>query len=342
MKNTSVTIADIAAKLDVNRATVSRALKNDPRISEATRKRVEKTAKLLNYRRNNLASALRSGKSKLIGVLIPSAEINFFGSVVHGMETVAAAKGYNVLLFQSNEDPEFEKKGLEAFVHARVEGVLVSIAKNTRDYTHFEELNRSGTPLVFFDRAVEKLGAPFVVANDFQGGYDATTHLITQGFKRIAHITGPQHLEIFSNRLKGYKKALKDHNIPFDPELICKGDVSIEAGRKGMAYFWSLKKKPDALFAVEDFTALGALKALKELKVKVPQDFGVVGFANEGFGEHVSPSLSSVDQQTVLMGKKAMELLLEMTTNHSIAVKEKQKIVIDPVLVFRESSVRKK
>lgn len=340
MKNTSVTIADMAKKLDVDRATVSRALKNDPRISEATRKKVNKLATQLNYRRNNLASALRSGKSHSIGVMIPSAEINFFGSVVHGIESIAAANGYNVLLFQSNEDPEFEKRGLEAFHNARVDGILVSIAKNTKDYTHFENVRKGGIPLVFFDRSVDKLQVPAVVANDFQGGYDATTHLIQQGFKRIAHITGPQHLEIFSNRLKGYKQALKDKHIPFDPDLVHKGDVSIEAGKKGIEYLLSLKKKPDALFAVEDFTALGALKALKEKKIKVPQEFGVVGFANEGFGEHISPSLSSFDQQTVVMGKKALGLLLETIKSGDLAVQEKQKIVIDTVPVFRESSVR--
>ncbi|MBO9573816.1 MAG: LacI family DNA-binding transcriptional regulator, partial [Chitinophagaceae bacterium] len=220
MKNTSVTIADLAAKLEVDRATVSRALNNDPRISEATRKKVNKLATQLNYRRNNLASALRSGKSNSIGVMIPSAEINFFGSVVHGIESVAAANGYNVLLFQSNENPEFEKKGLKAFSNARVDGVLVSISKNTKDYSHFEELNKRGIPLVFFDRSVDKLNTSAVVVNDFQGGYEATKHLIEQGFTKIAHISGPQHLEIFSNRMKGYKQALKDNNITFNPEWI--------------------------------------------------------------------------------------------------------------------------
>lgn len=340
MKNSSVTIADIAKKLSVDRATVSRALNGDSRISAATRRRVSKLAAQLNYKRNNLASALRSGKSKSIGVMIPSAEINFFGSVVHGIESVATANGYNVLLYQSNESPVFEKKGLEAFFNARVDGVLVSIAKNTKDYTHFEELRKQEIPLVFFDRSVNKLNTSAVVVNDLQGGYEATSHLIQQGFKRIAHIAGPQHLEIFSSRLKGYKQALKENNIQFDPSLIYKGDVSIESGRKGIEYFFSLKKKPDALFAVEDFTALGALKELKARKINVPKEFGVIGFANEGFGEHISPSLSSFDQQTVLMGKKASELLLEIIEGGTVDIQQTQKIVIDPLPVFRESSVR--
>jgi len=338
---TTVTIADIAEKLNVNRATVSRALKNDSRISEAMRLKVNKLATKLNYRRNNLASALRSGRSYSIGVMIPSAEINFFGRVVHGIESVAAANGYNVLIFQSNESPAFEKKGLEAFKHARVDGILVSLAKNTRDYTHFEDVRKEGTPIVFFDRAIAKSRMGSVVANDFQGGFDATKHLIQQGFKRVAHISGPQHLEIFSNRFAGYKQALKDHQIIYDPTLVYKGDVSIEAGRKGINYFWSLKKKPDALFAVEDFTALGALKELKEKNIRVPKDFGVVGFANESFGEHIAPSLSSFDQQNVLMGKKALELLLDTINERSTSVDHVQKIVIDPLPVFRESSTRK-
>lgn len=335
-----VTIADIARKLSIAPATVSRALNGHPAISEKTRKLVEKTARKLQYRRNNIASSLRSGKSNLIGVIIPSAEINFFGSVVHGIEKLANEKGYNVLIYQSNESREQEKKGLETFVHARVDGILVSIAKDTTDYSHFLHIKEQGIPIVFFDRAKEELDFPSVVVDDFRGGYDATVALLTQGYKRIAHIPGPSHMDVFNNRLLGYQAALKAHGIPFDPQLVVEGYVSIESGQKATQQLMNLPEPPDAIFAVEDFTALGALKQLKAMGKRVPQDVGVVGFANELFGEHITPSLTTFDQQTVTMGREATGLLLQLLERDTQTVTQ-QKIMLEPLAVIRESSQRK-
>ncbi|MGN6415846.1 MAG: LacI family DNA-binding transcriptional regulator [Pseudobacter sp.] len=336
-----VTIADIARKLSIAPATVSRALNGHPAISDKTRKLVEKTARKLQYKRNNIASSLRSGKSNLIGVIIPSAEINFFGSVVHGIEKLANEKGYNVLIYQSNESHEQEKKGLEAFLHARVDGVLVSIAKDTTDYSHFTDLREQGIPLVFFDRAREELQIPSVVVDDLKGGYAATELLLTQGYTRISHISGPQHIDVFRNRLLGYKNALKAHKIAFDPQLVVEGYVSIESGQQATRQLMALPEPPDAIFAVEDFTALGALKQLKALEKRVPQDVGVVGFANELFGEHITPSLTSFDQQTVLMGKEATGLLLQLLESREKTI-TKQTIMLEPLPVIRDSSQRKK
>lgn len=336
-----VTIADIARKLSIAPATVSRALNGHPAISEKTRKLVEKTARKLQYKRNNIASSLRSGKSNLIGVIIPSAEINFFGSVVHGIEKLANEKGYNVLIYQSNESWEQEKKGLEAFLHARVDGILVSIAKDTTDYSHFLDIREQGIPVVFFDRAKEELDIPSVVVDDFRGGYDATVELLTQGYKRIAHIPGPMHMDVFKNRFLGYQAALKSYDIPFDPLLIAEGYVSIESGQKATEQLMKLPNPPDAIFAVEDFTALGALKQLKAMGKRVPQDVGVVGFANELFGEHITPSLTTFDQQTVTMGREATGLLLQLLESDTKTI-TKQKIMLEPLAVIRESSQRKK
>ena len=161
------TIIDIARELNTTPATVSRALSNHPGISEKTKQTVQLTASKLNYKRNRIASSLRSGKTHVIGVIIPSAEINFFGSVVHGIESVANSNGYNVLLFQSNESREFEAKGLETFLTARVDGILVSLAKDTIDYSHFMEIKKRGIPLVFFDRTADDLGIDSVVIDDY-------------------------------------------------------------------------------------------------------------------------------------------------------------------------------
>ena len=340
--NYKVTISDIARELNITPATVSRALSNHPAISEKTKESVQKTAKRLNYKRNRIASSLRSGKTQVIGVMIPSAEISFFGSVVHGIESIANLNGYNILIYQANENSDHEIKGIETFLSARVDGILASIAKNTTDYSHYLDVKARNIPLVFFDRANEELGIPSVVVDDYKGAFLATEHLIHKGYRHIAHIAGPPHIKIFSDRLKGYLAALKAHDILPDNGLIYQGDLSIESGKEAIKYFYGKPGFPDAFFAVEDFTALGAIKELKDKKIKVPEEVGIVGFANEHFSEHITPSLSTVDQQTVLMGKESFKLLLELINNMKTGKAGRKKVVLEPIPVFRESSAGKK
>src|SRR6476469_155904 len=335
-----VTIQDLAAQLNLTTATVSRALNNHPRISENTKKAVTELAEKMNYRRNRIASSLRSGKTHTIGVIIPSAEINFFGSVVHGIESIANTSGYSILLYQSNESTEYEKKAIETFMDVRVDGVLASIAKETQDVSHYLELKKKGIPLVFFDRSKDMVNVPSVIIDDFKGGYIATEHLLQQGYKRIAHITGPLHLKIFNDRLNGYKSALHAAGMEVDESLIYNGNVSIQAGKDAMDYFFSLAEPPDGIFAVEDFTALGVIKAAKEKNIAIPGQLGVIGFANELFDEHITPSLSSIDQQTVLMGKEAFKLLLELIYEKEDVQLKKVNIVLEPIARFRESSLK--
>lgn len=338
--NLEITITDIAKELNTTPATVSRALNNHPSISVKRKKIVLETAARLKYKRNKIASSLRLGQSGIIGVIIPSAEINFFGSVVHGIESIATNSGYNVLIYQSNESREYEAKGIETFLSARVDGIMVSIAKNTTEYSHFIAAKATNIPIIFFDRANSDLGIHSVVIDDYKGAFMATEHLIEQGYKRIAHISGPPHLKIFSNRLNGYIGALKANNIQIDNELIYQGNVSIEAGREAIRHFLKMAHPPDAVFAVEDFTALGAIKELKEKGIKIPDDFGVIGFANEAFGEHVTPTMSTIDQQTIEMGKESFRLLLQLINNPGNLTLN-QEVVLDPIPFFRNSSLRK-
>ncbi len=337
-----ITIADIAKKLNTTSATVSRALNDHPAISTKTKKRVLQAAEKLKYRRNSIASSLRSGQTGIIGVIIPSAEINFFGSVVHGIENMANQHGYNVLIYQSNESWEHEQKGIETFLNARVDGIMLSMAKEKNDHTHFINAKHTKTPMVFFDRANDELDIDSVLIDDHKGAFIATIHLIEQGYKHIAHITGPQHLNIFKARLEGYKAALKAGHLNFDPLHVYKGDVSIEAGRAAIKKFMELDNPPDAVFAVEDFTALGAIKELKEQNIRIPEDFGVIGFANENFGEHITPSLSTIDQQTVNMGKEAFKLLIKLIEEKGNEKTVVQKKILEPVAIFRNSTARKK
>src|SRR5215831_10770922 len=334
------TISDIARELNTTPATVSRALSNHPKISEEMKRSVLEVANRLNYRRNRIASSLRSGKSHIIGVIIPSAEINFFGSVVHGIESMANQNGYNIIIYQSNESWEHEVKGVETFLTARVDGIMASIAKDTHDYSHFVEIKKRGVPIVFFDRASDDLEIPSVVIDDYKGAFLATEHLIRQGYQRIAHISGPQHLKVFNDRLKGYLGALQSYKIGVDYNLIYHGNVSIESGKEAVRHFLDLATAPDAFFAVEDFTALGVLKELKDRNYNIPSDFGVIGFANELFGEHISPSLSTMDQQTVQMGKEAFKLLMHLIDHNGVNGYRQRKVILDPVPVYRASSMK--
>jgi len=334
------TIADIAKALKVTPATVSRALNDHPGISLETKTAVRKVADKLQYKRNKIASSLRSGKSNMIGVILPSTAINFFGEVVHGIESMAGSNDYSVLLYQSNELPALEKKAIEAFISAGVDGILASLAKGTVDFSHYLDLKEHNIPLVFFDRASDTLGIPSVVVDDFKGAYAATEHLIRQGYKRIAHISGQQHLKIFNDRLEGYKAALVAHGLPARAEWVFQGDVSIDAGRHAVRHYLKLHSIPDAIFAVEDYTALGAMKELKEHHIAIPGDMGIIGFANEDFGEHITPALSTIDQQPVQQGKEAFKLLQELMQPGIADRQMTSKVMLEPVPIFRQSSLR--
>jgi LacI family transcriptional regulator len=336
-----ITIHDIARELNVNAATVSRALNDHPAISEETKKKVKAIASKLHYQPNKIASSLRLGKSRIIGVIVPSAEINFFGSVIHGIEKVASENDYNVIIYQSNELLENEQKGIETFLRSRVDGVLASLSKQTKSFSHFIDLKKRGVPLVLFDRIDDAINTPCVVIDDYKGAYMATEHLVKQGYKHIAHIAGQKHVFIWQQRLKGYMAALKDNGLPVNKELIVYGDVSIEGGRKCMNKLLWNRQVPDAVFAVEDFTALGALEALKEAGIKVPEEIGLIGFANEKFGAYITPSLSTIDQQTVRMGEEAARLFFDRQ-GKDFYKSPFQKLLLDPVLIQRESSTRKK
>lgn len=334
------TILDIAKALNITAATVSRALNDNPAIKEATKKRVREAAQKLNYQPNKIASSLRLGRSNILGVIIPSAEINFFGSVVHGIEKIANEHNFNVLIYQSNEQYELERKGVQTFLQSRVDGVLASISKETINLDHYLEIKKRGVPLVLFDRTSEVLGVPTVTVNDYEGAFAATQHLVQQGCKRIAHIGGQQHVSIFNQRLKGYIDALNVHHIPVDDDLILYGKVSIESGRACMERLLAGGKNPDGLFAVEDFTAMGAIQALKAGGKSIPDDVAVIGFANEAFGEYITPSLSTVNQQTVKMGEEAAKIFFEMLDGERPAGSNYKKLVLNSELVCRESSLR--
>ncbi len=334
------TLKDVANELNLTVSAVSKALSNHPAMSETTKELVRKTAAKLNYQQNKIALSLKTGKSHVIGVIIPSAEKNFFGSVVHGIEKIINPMGYNLLLFQSNESIEYEIKGIDTFLHANVDGIIASIAKETTHYEHYTEIKKRNIPLILFDRAEESLGVHTVKIDDYTGGYIATEHLIKKGYKNIGHIAGLQHVQIFGDRLKGYLDALKSYNMECHDSMVFHGKNSIESGREGMKYLLEHNEKIDAVFCVEDFTALGAMQVLKEANIKIPKEVGIIGFANESFSQYISPSLSTIDQQTVHMGEEAANLFLKLKDRKNIYAKI-ESIVLNPIIVERDSTRRK-
>lgn len=334
------TIHDIARELNVTASTVSRALNDNPRISRATREAVWKTARQLNYQPNQIAAALRSGRTYTVGVLVPTADRSFFSKVVRGIEEEVSQAGYNVIICQSNDRLQNEKANVEALLRLRADGIIASIAKETQTFEHFLELRAKNVPLILFDRVHSKPGVSTVVIDDFMGAYQATKHLIEQGCRRIAHFAGLQHINIYSERLRGYRKALDDHRIPFDEQLVFYfNNLQIEDGIQAMTQLLQLEAPPDAVFSASDYAALGAIQTCKQRGISVPHEMAVAGFANEPFTAFVDPPLTTVDQHSVQMGQIAAQLFLEEVEKQSGSFTP-QRVVLSPDLIVRQSSLR--
>lgn len=335
-----VTIHDIAEKLNVTASTVSRALNNSPRISEVTKKAVLKAAKQMNYQPNNIAAALRNGKSNIIGIIVPTADRAFFASVIRGIEEVANTFNYKVIITQSYDNYDKEVQTIDALFSARVDGIIASVGKNTEDFTHYRNALEKGFPLVLFDRTTDALDVSQVMINDYLGAYKVVEHLIEQGCKRIAHFTSPKKVSVFKERLRGYVDALKDNGLPYDEELVVLSNLQLEDGRASMEQLLELSEMPDAVFSASDFAAMGAMQVLKERGIKIPEEVALAGFSNDPFTSFTDPPLTTVDQLSLTMGRRTAELFFQqLKTTDKKAVP--QKTVLKPELIIRKSSLKK-
>lgn len=330
------TIYDIAKALNITVSTVSRALSGFPAISDATKKAVIETAKTLNYSPNKLASALKSGKTYIIGVIVPSVQAHFFASIIHCIEDGLKDSGYRVIIYQSNESVENEINGVRTLLEAQVDGIMASMSLETQDVSHFAEIVKQNKPLILFDRVHEDLVVPTITLDDFRAGYMATQHLIDHGYKKIAFLTTVYQIKIFDDRLKGYKAALRDNGLSVLDEHIIFGGLSIKDGRFGAGKLMRSKNKPDAIVAGDDFTALGVIKKLKEID-KTPPEIGVIGFANEAFSAYITPNLSTIDQHPAKIGKECAKMFLKMVSQLN-PYNNIEHIVLDPTVVERQST----
>jgi LacI family transcriptional regulator len=259
--------------------------------------------------------------------------------VVKGIEAAASKAGYHVLICQSNEDMAHERANLETLMNAQVEGILVSLSRNTREFKHFEKVRKRDIPLVFFDRILEGHDVNAVVLDDRAGGYRATKHLLEQGYRRIAHFSGPQQLNIYKHRRQGYEDALREYQLPVREEFIIIGEMTMEAGNAGMEQLLALPEPPDAVFSGSDFSAAGALEVLSAHGLRVPQDVGLVGFSNELFARLTVPQITSFDQHCELMGRTATRLLLQVMEEREPHFAPRH-VVLQPDLFVRASSLR--
>ncbi|QEM10381.1 LacI family DNA-binding transcriptional regulator [Mucilaginibacter rubeus] len=335
------TIYDIAAKLGITASSVSRALNNSSQVNEKTRELIIKTADELNYKRNTLASNLRKGHSKTIGVVVPRINQNFFANVIAGIEETTYQKGYNLIICQSGEVHDKEIQCVNTLINQHVDCIVISVSADSYDYQHLQNVLDHGIQLIQFDRVAEELETLKVINDNEQASYEAVSHLIENGYKRIALLEGPQNLNIFRQRKTGYLRALETHKVAVIDELVVENAWTKELGAEATRKLLNLPQPPDAIFAsTSDFSALGVLEVANAMDIKVPSELGICGYSNEAFTEITSPSITSIDQFSVYMGKTIGNLFFQENANTEVSVKPKI-ISIKPELIIRGSTAKK-
>lgn len=335
MNDNNITMKDIARALNTSVATVSRALSNSQSISKERREAIQQYAREHNFTPNILAKDLRNTKikpAKIIGLILPEVIHYYFATVLDGVEEEARRRGYRVIVGQSHESYEREKELCHAFYESRVCGIIVSLAKDTKDYQHFRELQTSGLPLIFFDRICHGINASRVVVDDYNGAYNAVSYLVKTGCKRIAFFGSPMHLEISKNRYNGYKDALQQNGLPLDEKLVRICDNREDAERVTPELLL-LEQRPDAFFAINDDTAIGILRVVKRSGLRVPDDVSIFGFS-DGFRSRASdPQLTSVNQRGQEVGREAVDILVSEVEGTLPADKVNKRIVRTEIVI---------
>ncbi|MDK2910844.1 MAG: LacI family transcriptional regulator [Bacteroidales bacterium] len=331
-----LTIKDIAKKLGVSVSTVSRALKDHPDISEKTKALIRNFANEMNYRPNVLALSLRKQKSNTIGLIIPEIVHHFFSSVISGIEDLTYREGYNLIICQSNENQFRESTNLQTLIDHRVDGIIVSMSKSTTNFHHFKKAHDDGIPMVFFDRICDAVETDRVVMDDFEGGRLATEYLINKGCRNILHLAAAPNLLIGRNRRDGYIEALRQNNIPVRDKFILKCDTREEVLTM-QNHILSLVPQIDAIFAVNDSTAIAVIQMLRRNGFRIPEDIRVIGFGDGPIATIVEPALTTVEQKGYDMGREAVRLLLQRLNNPNVPI-DYQTRVFTPTIKVRDSA----
>lgn len=332
-------IYDIAQRLGVSVSSVSRALSDHPSISAALKERIRQVAEELHYTPNSVAVNLKTGKRNTIGVVVPGINRSFFSSAIEGIEDKAYKQGYDVLIYQSKDSAEREERIVHSLA-GKVDGVIASVAADATDHGYYNDLSASGVPVVLFDRTATGVDAGTVIVDDYQGAALAVKHLIRQGFTRIYHCAGPQHVNVWGNRLRGYLDTMQEAGITLSEEYIFEGvNTSEEEGRRFAKTVLAAREAghplPEAVFFAGDFAALGAMLEFRKAGIDIPEQIAIVGFANEPFCQLLSTPLSSVDQFSYKMGYMAGKMMFDRLKGEP-----QVGVVIAPELIIRKSSLK--
>lgn len=334
MKQRRTSLKDLADKLGVSIATVSRALRNSHEVGEEMTQKVKKLAKELNYRPNPFAQSLRKEAPRVIGVIVPNLVTHYYAAVLDGIEDYASKLGYSVISSNSHEDHEREAQALDNFLNMHVSGIIACLAQDTTDYSHFEQLHEMGVPLVFFARCCLEDMFSQVVGNGDVAAQEATQHMIETGSRRVAFIGGPNHLDMVRRRKHGYLEALRENRIPIDRDLVVCDKIDFDVARKATLRLLEGENPPDAILAFNDIITYAAFDAIKSKGLRIPEDVAIIGFTDGDTAAFVTPRLSAIMDQAHVQGTKACQLLMKSINGDEKIYKE----VVPMILKIRESS----
>ena len=328
---------DLARELGVSIATVSRALRNSPEIGVEMQRRVKELAKKLNYRPNPFAQSLRKEAPKVIGVVVPNLVTHYYAAVLDGIEAEARKSGYSIISTNSHESFEDEAQAIDNFISLHVEGIIACLAQSTTDYSHFEEIANMGIPLVFFGRTCLTDKFSSVTANGDEAAQMATQHLIDTGSRRIAFIGGPNHLDMVKRRKHGYLEALRENHMPIDRDLVACDKIDYDVALKATEEMLQRDNRPDAILAFNDIITFAAFTAIKNCRLRIPQDVALIGFTDDQHAAYVTPRMSAIEDQSFKMGVKACELLLRNINGDD----KVYKAIVPQQLVIRDTSAKR-
>lgn len=335
-----ITIYDLARHLKISAATVSRSLKDHPGISKSTKKKVQEAAKEMGYRSNTFARNLRKQKTNTIGVIVPRLNSYFVSSAIAGMEKIANENGYNLIISQSLESVKKEIANTITMFNSRVDGLLVSLAYDTENMEHFNVFFDKNIPVVFFDRVYEDNRCLNVIIDNYKNAYDITTHLIDQGCQRIMHIAGSLIRNVYSERCRGYKDALRKAGIAIEEDLIVVNALNEESGKEVGKKIVEMSNRPDAVFVANDVCAANCMQVIKAAGLSIPGNIAFAGFNNDPISKIVEPNLTTVNYPCYDMGEMAMRNLIDHLTGDG-NINNTNKIILRSEIVIRKSSLKK-
>jgi DNA-binding LacI/PurR family transcriptional regulator len=341
MNTKRVTIYDLAKELGISASYISKALNNHPAISEKIKEVVRKKAIELNYRHNSHAANLRRGSSKTIGVIVPHIDQRFFSDAIAGIEEVCFENNHSLIICQSHESYKQECMAIDTLIHQNVDCILISVSEETQSSAYLETVKKNRIQLIQFDRCIETLDSYKVLNDNKEASYNVVKKLISEGYKKIAFLGGPQHQTIFKNRKEGYLKAIKEAGLIIPYNFIVDDVLYAKKATEAITDLLCLKEPPDAFFTVSDHQSLEVFKIAESMNIKIPEQLGLFGFANEDFSEIIKPTLSSVDQKSKELGKHAANLYFKsLLKGDDAELPADKKEIITSEIIVRQSSLR--